>query len=107
MSAKFKIMAFLAVFTLIGLITAYVFEFKWLGNTFEVKKLVWMSILTGVLAGAVAGWRLQKSAEDLVSRMRIWATCLLLPALFAPLGGSLVNRLLTPYPVMMKSFAFF
>jgi hypothetical protein len=38
-------------------------------------------------------FRLQKSAEDSVARMQIWAACLILCALFAPLVGSLINRL--------------
>ncbi|MCB0522181.1 MAG: hypothetical protein H6577_14005 [Lewinellaceae bacterium] len=107
MSVKFKILAWASVFGLIGLISAYVLEFHWLANTFDVGMLVAGSILTALMIGAAAAWKWQKWGDEQVDRIRIWAACLLLPALFSPLLGSWANRLLSPYPVKNESFEFF
>ncbi len=107
MSAKTKILAWLTILAVVGLTTAYVLEFHWLGNTFEAEKLVGFSIMAALMIGAFLGWKFQKNGEEQVDKIRIWAVCLLVPALFAPLLGSWSNRLLSPHPVENKQFEFF
>lgn len=106
MSTKSKILSLLGVVGLIGLITAYVFEFRWMENTFEVRKLVWGSVVTGIFLGTLVTWRWQKNVDDSVAKMQLWAACLLLPAMFAPLFGSLANRLLSTRPAQIEEFIF-
>lgn len=83
-----------AALVLIGLIVLYVLEFWWMDNTIEVEGLVINSLVVGTLAGAVLGWWLGRKAEDYYDRFRIVVLCMFLAALFAPLAGSLSNRLL-------------
>ena len=96
----------MGILCFIGLFTAYVFEFQWIENTFDAGELIWKSIAGGVLAGLGLGWFLRKKADDFVSRIRLWSACILLPAFFAPLIGSLTNRLLSPYPRQPQTFEF-
>lgn len=98
MKAKYKILAWLGMLAFVGLITVYTFEFHWIENTFDAGKLVSRSVFAGVLAGILTGFLWRKKADDLVARLRLWSACLLLPAMFAPLIGSLTNRLLSPHP---------
>lgn len=97
MKVQYKILAWIGMLMFVGLITIYTFEFHWIENTFESGKLVVRSIIAGVVIGILLGIVLRKQADDLVSRLRLWSACLILPAIFAPLAGSLSNRLLTPH----------
>ncbi len=106
MKTKFKILAWLGLLLFIGLFVLYAAEFKWLENTFDAGELIWKSIAGGVLVGILTGLFLKKHAEDLVSHIRLWAACLLVPAFFAPLAGSLTNRLLTPHETQLQDFEF-
>ncbi len=107
MSIRFRITVLLAGLGFIGLITIYVLEFQWIHNTFEVDRLVWASISAGLLAGGLSAWKLHKKVKDEIAKIQLWVVCLLLPGLFGPLAGSLVNRLLSPHPVQMETFTFF
>lgn len=107
MSTKFKVLTFLGVAAIVAIISIYVLEFQWLENTFKVKKLVWRSFGIGAFAGALVGLKLQKRTEDGIAKIQIWISCLLFPALLAPLVGSLANRLLSTQPVRMEPFVFF
>jgi hypothetical protein len=104
LKAKHKILAWLGILLFVGVFTAYAFEFQWIENTFDAAELIWKSIVAGVLAGLSLGWYLRKKAGDLVGQIRLWSACLLLAAFFAPLLGSLTNRLFSPYPVQMQPY---
>jgi len=84
----------LVVLVLIGLIVLYVFEFWWMDNTIGVEALVLYSLVAGALAGAALGWWLGRRVEDYYDRFRIVVISSFLAAVFAPLLGSLSNRLL-------------
>jgi hypothetical protein len=102
-----KIHAWLFLFALLGLITAYVLEFKHFATTFEMGELAVKSIAVSLLLGLLLRWVLRAYAVDLVSNLQLWTACLLLPAFFAPFVGSLTNRLLSPHPVALNSYEFF
>lgn len=104
MKTKHKILAWLGILLFVGVFTAYTFEFQWIENTFDAAELIWKSIAVGVLAGLGMGWIFRKKVGDLVGQIRLWSACLLLSAFFAPLLGSLTNRLLSPHPVQMQTF---
>jgi hypothetical protein len=107
MSAKTKIIAWLTILATVGLTSGYVLEFHWLGNTFEAGKLAAYSTLAALLLGAFLGWKFHKKGEEQVDKIRIWAACLIIPTVFAPLLGSWSNRLLSPYPSGQRQFEFF
>jgi hypothetical protein len=60
-----------------------------------------------LVAGILLRWLFNKYVASSVTRLQLWAACLLLPALFAPLFGSWGNRLPAPYPAKPVSFEFF
>ena len=107
MKTKHKILAWLGTLFFIGLFVTYAFELKWLENTFDAGELVWKSIVAGVSASLVLAWSLRKYADDFESKIRLWASCILMSAFFSPLVGSLSNRLLSPYAAQNKPFEFF
>ncbi|MBI5914903.1 MAG: hypothetical protein HY842_05965 [Bacteroidetes bacterium] len=105
MSLKFKLLAFLAVMSILGAVVLYALEFQWFKNTFDVENLILCSLLAGLVLGTILAWR-SKNGDDIASKMRHWATFLILPMLLMPLIGSLANRLLSLHPVEEKTFGF-
>ena len=93
MSFKTKMLIFLALLSLAGVIVLYVLEFQWFQNYLSPKKMVIGSLLLGVLIGLLLGFRFQKHGEELVDKIQIWSVCLVVSMLPMPLLASLANRL--------------
>ncbi len=92
---------------IIGLIVLYVFEFQWLSNTFEAGKLIAQFAISGFVAGLILGWHYRYKAKDITEQIQIFCFFIFPLTLFAPLFGSLSNRLLSFHPVEMRQFEFF
>ncbi len=91
---------------LIGLIVLYVLEFPFFSNTFGVKSLVLGSMLVGAMIGYLVAVQFQKKEYDLTERIQLFVFSMVLCAVFAPLFGSLSNRLLGSQIVQMHPFEF-
>ncbi len=101
-----KIIAWLCVLGLIALIILYAIELGHIGNTIGYLNLIWKSILISIFIGVLLGRQFQGKGEELVDKIRIWSACILLPAFFAPLLGSLTNRNLSDHISESKTFEF-
>ncbi|MEL7020606.1 MAG: hypothetical protein AAGK47_03285 [Bacteroidota bacterium] len=84
----------LAVFLLV-LIVLYVLEFPHFSNTFDMKSLVLWSLLLGAIVGMGIGYGFRKEAADLTERVQLYLFLMVLTMIYAPLVGSLTNRLLS------------
>ncbi len=91
---------------LIGLIVIYVLEFPYFSNTFEVEKLVYASLAVGLIIGLALAMLLGRHIQNDIDRYRVWALFIVFCTGFAPLFGSLTNRLLSPYDVQNQQFQF-
>ncbi|MEO1261960.1 MAG: hypothetical protein AAFZ15_24365 [Bacteroidota bacterium] len=89
---NYKIAAWLLVVFLVFLITCYVHEFDYIGNTIQYRSLIWKSLAGAFVFGNLLGWYFHKRGEEQVDRIRIWSAALLLPLFFAPWLGSFTNR---------------
>ncbi|MCC6724805.1 MAG: hypothetical protein IT258_09870 [Saprospiraceae bacterium] len=98
MSTKTKLMAFLAIVGLLGIIVLYVLEFQWFQNYFGLQKLILSALVMGVVTGLALGFFIQKKVKEQVERIQLWATCLLVPVVLMPLLASLANRLFAEQP---------
>jgi len=104
---RYKILAWLAVLALFGIVYTYVLEFEYFSNTFQSDTLIYKSVLAAVILGSIMAWRFAKGVKDIAGKMQVWTSFLVLPILTAPLAGSLANRLLSPYPIEIKQLGFF
>lgn len=77
-----------------GLIILYVFEISWFQRTLHATPLLLFSLLIGSIIGLIAAYYYRDSAEDLTERVQIYIFFLVVGMTFAPLLGSLSNRLL-------------
>ncbi len=80
---------------IVGLIVLYVFEFEWLNRTFHSRSLVFIFLLLGALVGYLLSKKLRKTGKDWVEKLQLTLLIAVPLALFAPLLGSLSNRLLS------------
>lgn len=106
MRTKDYILYTAAALGLIGLIVLYVLEFDWFNRTITLKPLIIGSLVVGALAGLGTGYRFRALGEDLVGRIQIYIFFTVLCTLFAPLFGSLSNRLLSPFPAREEAVEF-
>jgi len=93
MSMKSKLLIFLGVLSIVGLIVLYVNELGWFHNYFYPKNMVLGSLFVGLVIGLALGFRFQKLGEELVDKAQIWTVCVILALLPMPLLASLANRL--------------
>jgi len=98
LTAKEYIQAFLVVFLFIGSLFLYGFEFRHLSNTFEAKSLVIRSLIIGGIVGAIVAYFFAKNLKDPLDQFKVYTFFVILSIVFAPLYGSLSNRLLTFSP---------
>lgn len=92
---------------LIGLIVLYILEFDHFNRTFEPGRMLGASAIVGALLGALLAYRLSRGAKEMIERVQIYVFCIALCAIFAPLLGSLSNRLLSFQPAREEPFIFF
>ena len=83
--------AAILIFTAIVL---YVFEFNHFDKTIDIKYLLILSLVLGLIAGVLIGRRLAKEEHEIFEQMRIYMICATLCIVFMPLLVSLTNRLL-------------
>ena len=102
-----KVLAALGALAVVGLMSLYALELRWLENTIRAGRLVGWSMGLGAALGAWVAYRLQHRFSEGVERMRLWAASLLFFGLFAPLFGSLSNRLLSFSTVQEVEVTFF
>ncbi|MEZ4955844.1 MAG: hypothetical protein R2825_19960 [Saprospiraceae bacterium] len=95
----------LAILVVIVLVF-YVMEFGHLGNTLFATGLIKKSLVFALVIGIYLGWRLQSQGSEQVDKIRIWAACILLSLFFAPMVGSISNRVLSFGKITNKSFEF-
>lgn len=93
MSLKSKLLIFLAVLGIFGVIALYVQEFQWFQNYLNPKNMVLASLLFGLALGLALGFRFQKNGSELVDKMQIWTVCVVVSILPMPLLASFANRL--------------
>ena len=93
MSMKSKLLIFLGVLAMLGVVALYVQEFQWFQNYINSRNMVLGALALGGLLGFGLGFYFQKTGEELVDKMRIWITCFIVPVLLMPLLASLTNRL--------------
>lgn len=101
-----RLLIWLGFVLLLLLFYLYVREFRYFSNTFEVGRLILYSMIPGAVVGGLLGWRIQKEQRDPVDRIRTFLLVFLPIVLFAPLLGSLSNRLPGTPPVENRSFEF-
>ena len=89
------LLGFGAVLLVIGLIVLYVFEFRFFDRTLEFNRLFVGSMLLGGVAGFLLGYRFRGAGRELIEKVQLYVFFIVLCALFAPLFGSLSNRLLS------------
>ena len=90
----------IAVFSTVVL---YALEFSWFDRTLDVRRLVLWSMAIGALPGLALAWRFRQSAKDLTEKVQLYVFFMIICVIFAPLAGSLSNRLLSPYPVRTQA----
>ncbi len=103
---NYKVVAWTLVSLLVLIIVLYVFEFDHIGNTISVEGLIKMSLLIGLLIGLGIGWRMQNKGKEQVDRIRIWTASIVFSLFFAPLIGSMTNRLLPRSGIKHKTVEF-
>lgn len=91
-----RLFAFLFMALFAGLIWLYVREFPHFGNSINMRRLVWGSIavVLSFSAGLLWFWRERLTPAD--RHLPEITFLLLIPPLFAPLAGSLLNRTFAP-----------
>lgn len=105
MNLKSKLLIFLGVLAIFGVIALYINEFKWFQNYLHPQNMILGSLLVGVLVGVLLGFRFQKKGEELVDKIQIWTVCLVVTLLPMPLLASLTNRLFAeqkPYETQVQ-----
>jgi len=96
MSQKIKLLLLFIGFFAVPIL--YTFEFEHFNRTLHVSTLAMIALLIGAAVGIGLGYRWQKTAEDFVGRIRIYAACIISAMLIMPLLASLSNRLLAFRP---------
>ncbi|HHM21469.1 MAG TPA: hypothetical protein ENJ20_05540 [Bacteroidetes bacterium] len=103
---NYKIAGWLVAVGVVGLMVLYVKEFDYIGNTIGYRSLVWRSLGVALGVGLYLGWRWQNRGKDRMDGIRIWIASVLFALFFAPLAGSLTNRMLARGGVVYKTFEF-
>ena len=81
MSLKSKLLIFLAVLAIFGVVALYAHELQWFQNYLNSQKMVLASLALGGMVGLVLGFRFQKNGEELVDKIQIWAVCIVVSIL--------------------------
>ena len=90
----------------LALIVFYVLEIYYINRTFKVGWLMGISALVGLAAGGWIAYNLRQTGKDLTEKIELYVFCMLMGAFFAPLLGSLSNRLLSFHPVRQEAVEF-
>ncbi len=98
MENKTKLFIIFSVLALLGVVVLYVLEFQWFQNYIEARNLVIGALIAGLIIGILLGLFYQKKAKELVDKIQLWVTCLIIPTLLMPLFASLTNRLFAGPP---------
>lgn len=93
MSLKSKLLIFIGVLAILGLVALYIHEFQWFQNYIRPQSMILGSLVLGLLGGILLGFRFQKRGEEQVDKIQIWTVCLVVALLPMPLLASLTNRL--------------
>ncbi len=94
LSTRDKLLAFVSVIGLFGLIWLYTREFYVLSNTIGAKQLVWGSMITAaILLTGCIGW-FRKRFMPWENHITELLFIIIFGILFAPFFGSLLNRFL-------------
>ncbi len=91
----FQLKYLLITLGIIGLIVLYVFEFEWLNRTFHSGRLVFIFLLLGAIVGYFLSKKFRKTGKDWIEKLQLTLLIAVPLTLFAPLLGSLSNRLLS------------
>ena len=73
----------------------YTLEVNPLNRTLHAGRMMAISLIIGLAIGILLGYYFQKTATEIVERIRTYAVCIMLSALVLPLLVSLSNRLLS------------
>ena len=84
----------------------YAFEFPRFGNIFQVKGLLLFSLFAFSIIGALLGLFVSFKEKDLNERMKVFFFIFFTALFFAPLFGSLTNRIF-PLHTEVKSYEIF
>lgn len=104
--ANYKTKAWGLAFLVVVVIVLYVVEFDHIGNTLFAFGLIGKSLLHALLIGIYLGWRFQSKGKEQVDKIRIWAASVLLSLFFAPMVGSMSNRILSFSKIKFQPFEF-
>lgn len=99
MQWKERVRYSLFAFSLLLMIVAYVFEFKWFERTVNFRVLALLSLLVGLATGAAWGHQYAKQEFELTEKIQVYVYFCIMCMLFSPLAASLSNRLVPLYPV--------
>ena len=61
---NYKIIGWSAVILIVLLMTLYVYEFDYFGNTIHFENLFWKAMAFALLVGVFLGWRFQKKGKS-------------------------------------------
>ncbi len=86
--------AALAALLIILSVVLYVFEFDHFDKTINIKYLLLLAVILGLLVGILISRRLAINEFELFEQMRIYMICTIICIVFMPLVLSLTNRLL-------------
>lgn len=103
---KERLKYILAAAVFVGLVVVYTQEFYWLSRTIDVKALVIASLLIGLAGGLLWGHLYARREEGLTEKIQLYVFFGVLCMVFAPLAGSLSNRLLSPFPAAVVEVDF-
>ncbi len=93
MSDTWKIV--LGAGAIFGLILAYTLEVPQMQNNLQLNRLLWTSLVVGILVGSSLGYWLGRHRKELLERWQLFMGLIVLFILFMPLLLSLSNRLFT------------
>lgn len=105
-SWKERILLWSGTLLIFAFFILYVFEFPRFGNIFQVKSLLSSSLMVLSIIGAILGLFVSKKEKDLNERMKVFFFIFFTALFFAPLFGSLTNRIF-PKHIQVKSYEIF
>ncbi len=106
LSWKERILSWIGTIIVFAFFILYVFEFPRFGNIFQVKSLLLNSLMVLGTIGSLAGLFVSRSEKDLSERMKVFMFIFLTALFFAPLFGSLANRIFADH-LQIKTYEIF